>query len=92
MPGMNMPAANLQVSPSRPTHRAPLPITLASYVTPLAIPPVIRPRAATVQMQMSVSPSGSQRSPTSHHVGIQRNVAGTNFRSAQGATHFGEMD
>ena len=49
---MNMPAANLQVSPSRPTHRAPLPITLASYVTPLAIPPVIRPRAATVQMQM----------------------------------------
>jgi spore coat protein A len=52
MPGMNMPAANLQVSPSRPTHRAPLPITLASYVTPLAIPPVIRPRAATVEMQM----------------------------------------
>jgi spore coat protein A, manganese oxidase len=52
MPGMNMPRANPQVLPSPLAHPAPPPIALASYVTPLSIPPIIRPGAALVQIRM----------------------------------------
>ena len=40
--GMSMPGANPQVS-AVSNHPAPPPVALASYVTPLAIPPVIHP-------------------------------------------------
>jgi spore coat protein A len=52
--GMNMPAANPQVSPGSVTHPTKPPVELASYVTPLSIPPVIRaqPSAKPIQMFM----------------------------------------
>jgi spore coat protein A, manganese oxidase len=49
--GMNMPAGNPQVSPGQATHQPP-PITLASYVTPLSIPPIIRPPAGAGPIQI----------------------------------------
>ena len=42
MPGMTMPGANAQATPVLPAHAGPTPVKLASYVTPLAIPPIIR--------------------------------------------------
>jgi spore coat protein A len=49
---MNMPAAKPQ-GPPHPAIPSPPPIALASYVTPLSIPPVIRPNgAAPIQIQM----------------------------------------
>jgi spore coat protein A, manganese oxidase len=54
--GMNMPLANLQTAPSPATHPAPPAIALESYVTPLAIPPVIRPRVATQPVQIRMRP------------------------------------
>jgi spore coat protein A, manganese oxidase len=50
--GMNMPSANSNQTSGRAVHPAPPPIALASYVTPLAIPPVICPGAAPVQIHM----------------------------------------
>jgi spore coat protein A len=52
--GMNMPAANPQVSPGSVIHPTQPPVDLASYVTPLSIPPVIRaqPDAKPIQMYM----------------------------------------
>jgi spore coat protein A len=50
--GMDMPATSLQPAPSPATHHAGPPVALASYVTPLAIPPVIRPGAAPIQIHM----------------------------------------
>jgi len=56
MQGMNMPGANPQVIPAPPAHPAPPPVALASYVTPLAIPQVIRPRPGEVPVQIHMRP------------------------------------
>jgi spore coat protein A len=53
--GMNMPVANPQGSPGPATHQAP-PVELASYSTPLTIPPVIRPRAGAAPVQIHMRP------------------------------------
>jgi spore coat protein A, manganese oxidase len=49
---MNMPATSPQVSPPASVDQGPLPVALTSYVTPLSIPPVIRPGVSTVSIQM----------------------------------------
>jgi len=49
--GMNMAVTNLQPSPTPAIHQPP-PIALASYVTPLAIPPVIRPQPGAKPLQI----------------------------------------
>jgi spore coat protein A len=54
--GMIMPAANPQSSPGRATHPALPPVALASYVTPLSIPPVIRPKAGSAPVQIQMRP------------------------------------
>jgi spore coat protein A len=54
MPGMNMPSANPQVATG--LHPLPAPVALASYVTPLAIPPVIRPRPGSLPVQIHMRP------------------------------------
>ena len=54
--GMNMPAARPQVSPSSAPHPAPPAIQLASYVTPLSIPPVIRPKDGGAPIQIHMRP------------------------------------
>ena len=53
--GMSMPVAGAQV-PSVPAMPQPHPVALESYVTPLAIPPVIRPRAGAPPVQIHMSP------------------------------------
>jgi spore coat protein A len=50
--GMNMRAASAQVPPDPAAHQASPPVTLASYVTPLSIPRVIRPQTAPVSISM----------------------------------------
>jgi spore coat protein A len=54
--GMIMPTANQQGSAGPAAHPAPPPVTLASYVTPLAIPPVIRPRPGAAPVQIHMRP------------------------------------
>jgi spore coat protein A, manganese oxidase len=56
MPGMNMPGATPQVSPGPSAHPAPPPIALASYVTPLSVPPVIRASAGAGPVQIHMRP------------------------------------
>ncbi|MGD0506676.1 MAG: multicopper oxidase [Terriglobales bacterium] len=53
---MIMPTANQQGSAGPAAHPAPPPVTLASYVTPLAIPPVIRPRPGAAPVQIHMRP------------------------------------
>jgi spore coat protein A, manganese oxidase len=55
MPGMNMPA-NPQFPPVKATSQLPPPISLASYVTPLSIPPIIRPPAGAAPVQIHMRP------------------------------------
>lgn len=54
--GMIMPTANPQGSVAPATRPAPPPVALASYVTPLAIPQVIRPRPGEVPVQIHMRP------------------------------------
>jgi spore coat protein A len=54
--GMIMPTANQQGSAGPAAHPAPPPVTLASYVTPLAIPPVVRPRPGAAPVQIHMRP------------------------------------
>ena len=54
--GMNMPAVNPQASPGPATLPAQPPVTLASYVTRLSIPPVIRPQAGAAPIQIHMRP------------------------------------
>jgi len=54
--GMSMPVGNPQASPSSAIHQGAPPITLASYVTPLSIPPVIRPQAGAAPVQIHMRP------------------------------------
>jgi spore coat protein A len=53
--GMNMAGAKPQAPPGTASHRTP-PITLASYVTPLSIPPVIHPPAGAAPVQIHMRP------------------------------------
>jgi spore coat protein A, manganese oxidase len=53
--GMSMPTTP-QVAPSQTSRPAQPPITLASYVTPLSIPPVVRPPASETPIQMEMRP------------------------------------
>ena len=51
--GMNMPVATAQASGNLAPHAVLPPVKLASYVTPLSIPPIIRPPSAKpVEIQM----------------------------------------
>jgi spore coat protein A len=56
MPAMNMPGASPQLRTGPPVGLSPPPITLASYVTPLAIPPVIRRRPGSAPVQIHMRP------------------------------------
>src|ERR1700677_4775073 len=56
MPGMNMASASPQPTPTRPAQPAPQPMALASYVTPLAIPAVIRPHAGGAPTPIHIRP------------------------------------
>jgi spore coat protein A len=56
MPGMAMPAASPQTSPSPSARLGLPPVALASYVTPLSIPPVIRPRPGAAPVDINMRP------------------------------------
>ena len=55
-PAMNMPVANPQIPSGPLANLAPPPVALASYVTPLSIPPVIRPKAGAAPIQIHMRP------------------------------------
>jgi spore coat protein A, manganese oxidase len=54
--GMNMPMAAPQTAPNIPSHPTPQPVELTSFVTPLSIPPVIRPRAGSEPIPIQIRP------------------------------------
>ena len=54
--GMTMPAASPQVSPGPAASPAQSPVTLASYVTPLSTPPVIRAQSGAKPVQIYMRP------------------------------------
>jgi spore coat protein A, manganese oxidase len=54
-PHMNMPHAAPEISPGA-TMKQPPPVALPSYMTPLSIPPVIRPTAAGAAVQIQIRP------------------------------------
>jgi spore coat protein A len=56
MSGMAMPAASPQTSPLPPAHLGAPSVALASYVTPLSIPPVIRPRPGVAPLNINMRP------------------------------------
>jgi spore coat protein A, manganese oxidase len=56
MQGMNMPGANPQVAAGTQAQPSPAPVALASYVTPLAIPPIISPRSGAAPIQIHMRP------------------------------------
>jgi spore coat protein A len=60
MQGMNMPGANPQVAASPPAQPSSPPVALASYVTPLAIPPVVHPRPGAAPVQIRMRPFNHQ--------------------------------
>jgi spore coat protein A, manganese oxidase len=53
--GMNMPSAGPRPPQGKTTPQAP-PVTLASYVTPLSIPPIVRPRAGAEPIRIRMRP------------------------------------
>jgi spore coat protein A, manganese oxidase len=53
--GMSMPGGNTPAPPSLAAHQVP-PVALASYVTPLSIPPVIRPQSGSAPVQIHMLP------------------------------------
>jgi spore coat protein A, manganese oxidase len=53
--GMNMPGAGAQGPPAPALPQGPA-VTLASFVTPLSIPPVIRPKAGSAPVQIHMRP------------------------------------
>lgn len=55
-PGMSMATANPRGSPGPAAYPAPPPVALASYVTPLAIPSVIRPKPGAAPIQIHMRP------------------------------------
>jgi spore coat protein A len=56
MPGMTMPSTNPQTSPGPAAPPSPPPVALASYVTSLAIPPVIRPLSGAAPVEIRMRP------------------------------------
>ncbi len=56
MPGMKMPVANPPITPVSPVAPGPPPVALASYETPLAIPPIIKPRPGAAPVHISMRP------------------------------------
>ncbi len=54
--GMNMPGMNPQGQAAAATGQSPPAVALASYVTPLSIPPVIRPQAGSSPIQIRMRP------------------------------------
>jgi spore coat protein A len=56
MSGMAMPAASPQTSPLPSAHLGAPSVALASYVTPLSIPPVIRPRPGVAPLNINMRP------------------------------------
>jgi spore coat protein A len=55
MPGMQMPGPASHNESNSAIHQ-PAPVALASYVTPLSIPPVIRPHAASEPLEIRIRP------------------------------------